>query len=327
MRKRRSGRLWIIEDNPGPTIKEAIEMKGRKGLKSWICVMLMAVTAVGMIVLLTHEPVKAAVTDPCVSYSKTKDSDGDGFSDYDECNGIIFAGQAQGTFFGLKDRGSLDRSQYLDPNTLDLFVVLVPKAGGYFSLLPSTPSPLEFLSNPRGSGGLGIAVHLINANQVATSPDRKVCSNCQTGFNTQKALRITESLDISNPKILGSSPSQHGNPNQTDTAVVYTERIKDSLELQCGCTDILNVQQCNDCCDNATPQACGSALFYKYIKHSIVHEIGHQIMLTTTKDANWNWHYPEDTGVELDYQVHATGKTFHLGTTFTSTDQSGFKLK
>jgi hypothetical protein len=324
MRKRRSRRLWVIEDNPDPTIKEAIQMKERKGFNSWIYVMLMAVAALGVIVLLTHEPVKAAVTDPCASPSKTTDSDGDGFSDYDECNGITFAGTGGGTFPGYINKTS-DRSQYLDPNTLDLFVILVPKIGGYFSTIPSPPSPLEFISNPKGSGGLGIAVHLINANQVATNPDRKVCSNCQTGFNTQKALRITESLDISNPKILGSSPSQHGNPNQTDTAVVYTERIKDSLELQCGCTNILS--GCDVCCDNATQKTCGANLFYKYIKHSIAHEIGHQIMLTTTKDASWNWHYPEDTGVELDYAVHAVGNIIHLGTTFTSTDQSGFKLK
>jgi hypothetical protein len=298
-------------------------MRKRQNKKSSVLFWLIAVAALGLIMLLTHEPVRAAAG-PCDSYSKTTDSDRDGFSDYDECNGINFAGTAGGSFPGWKDLGSYnDRSQYLDPNSADLFVILVPKPNGYFS---SIPSPLEFLSNPRESGGLGIAVHKIDNSRVASSPDRKVCGNCQTGFNTQKSLRISENLDIKNPKILASSPAQHGNPNQTDTAVVYTERIRDFIELTCGCSDILT-GQCLDCCDNATPPACGGDLFYKYIKHSIVHEIGHQIMLTTTKDPNWNWHYPEDTGVELDYQVHAAGKIFHLGTTFTNADQSGFKLK
>jgi len=143
------------------------------------------------------------------------------------------------------------------------------------------------------------------------------------------AVRVTEILDDGgtgvNRNILASSSSMHGTPNGTDLCIIYTVRIRNSIQEKCGCADILT-SSCGNCCDNTG--VCGKDLFYKYIKHTIAHEIAHQLVLKTTSDPQWGWHYAEDTNVDLDYQVHFdTGDGFHLGTTFTGADYSGATLK
>jgi hypothetical protein len=190
---------------------------------------------------------------------------------------------------------------------------------------------LEYILNTRLAGGLEIYTHQIPYTKVLS--DRTVCKTV-TGYPCtiptgqtvkQKAVQVTESVDPGSGTtalILGSSPSMHGTPNDTDLATVYTVRIKNHLQTVCGCPDI---NSCSNCCDNAG--VCGQALFYKYIKHTIAHEIAHQIVLTTGYDAKLGWHYPEDSRVELDVQVHHDGNIFYVGTTFTGADQDGYRLK
>jgi hypothetical protein len=312
-----------IKENGGKT------MRKRQNEKLSMLFWLMAVAALGMIMFLTHEPVHAA--DACASYSRTTDSDGDGFSDYDECNGITFAGSGGGTFPGYKSRTS-DRSKYLDPNSKDLFVIMAPASGGYFNSLGT--NRLEYIYNSTNNGGLGISTHEIDTTKAAA--DRTVCKTATnypctkpTGQTyLERAVKVTESLDDGgtgvNRNILASSSSMHGTPNGTDLCMIYTVRIKNSLQGKCGCTNILDAS-CANCCDNTG--VCGTNLFYKYIKHTIAHEIGHQIMLTKTNDPTWGWHYPEGTGVDLDYQVIFDGTSFLLGTVFTGDDSKGATLK
>jgi hypothetical protein len=309
-------------------------MRKRQNNKSSVLFWLMAVAALGIIIPLAHEPVHAAA-DACASYSKTADSDGDGFVDYEECNGITFYGG--GTFPGYKNRTG-DRKQYLDPNSKDLFVIMAPATGGYFNSLGA--NRLEYIYNSASNGGLGISTHEIASNKAAA--DRTVCK-AATGYTCtkptgqtvlQKAVKGTENLNDggtgANRNILASSSSMHGTPNGTDLCMIYTVRIKNSIQEKCGCQNIDKADAsntCNGCCDNATPQTCGQALFYKYIKHTIAHEIAHQLMLTITNDPTWGWHYPEGTGVDLDYMSYFDGASFIVGTVFTGADYSGARLK
>lgn len=309
-------------------------MKRGKGLKSCAYRMLMVAAALFMVILLPQAPAQGAGggADPCASYSATQDRDNDGFTDYDECKGITYAGTAGGTLPGSSSSKTA-RANRLDPGTRDLFAVLVPAAsGGYFGLLTN---PLEYIYNTRLTGGLEIYVHQIAYTKVAS--DRTVCKTVTGSYPCaiptgqtvrQKAVQVTESVDPGSGTtalILGSSPSMHGTPNDTDLATVYTVRIKNHLQTVCGCSGNMGQNWCTTCCDQT--QTCGQNLFYKYVKHTIAHEIAHQIVLTTGYDAKLGWHYPEDSRVELDVQVHHDGNTFYVGTTFTAADQDGYRLK
>jgi len=252
----------------------------------------MAVILMGLDMLLSQVPAQAAVD--CANASSTTDTDKDGFTDYQECNGIALTGG--GTFPGKNTPNRLtDRSQYLDPDTRDLFVILVPATP---SSLPA--NPLEFVSKPVNQGGLGLNVHVITPEQA---PNRVVSLS-----STQKAVRVTESLDVSNPNLLGIS--KPGTPNGLDLATVYTQRIKNSF------TSILGTSPSQDLID-------------LHIKHTIAHEIGHMVgpLAPTGSSSYGGYHYKSGTNVIMDQSVYYKGTTFYIGTTYTSKDQTKTKLK
>ena len=190
MRNRRNVRSWIVvQENLHITRKEVIQMKKREGLRSWMYIIFMAVTLMGLNMLLSQVPAQAAVD--CANASSTTDTDKDGFTDYQECNGITLA---DGTFFpGKSSQAAI--TVRLDPDTRDLFVILVPATPSSFPA-----NPLEFVSKPVSQGGLGLNVHVITP---AQAPNRVVSPS------TQKAVRVTESLDVSNPNLLGISKSRN----------------------------------------------------------------------------------------------------------------------
>jgi len=300
MRNRRNVRSWIVvQENLHITRKEVIQMKKREGLRSWMYIIFMAVTLMGLNMLLSQVPAQAAVD--CPASSSTTDTDKDGFTDFQECNGITLA---DGTSFpGKSSQAAI--TVRLDPDTRDLFVILAPATPSSF--LPA--NPLEFVSKPVSQGGLGLNVHVITATQAAT--DRTVCPNCTlpTGQTTkQKAVRVTESLDVSNPNLLGIS--KPGTPNGLDLATVYTQRIKNSF------TSILGTTPSQDLID-------------LYIKHTIAHEIGHMVgpLAPTGSSSYGGYHYKSGTNVIMDQSVYYKGTTFYIGTTYTSTDQTKTKLK
>ena len=290
MRKKESMRLWMVNENQNYKRKEVIQMKKREGLGSWMHVILMAVAVMGMSLLFVRVPADAAVTCPTIS---TADPDGDGFTDQQECDGITLA---NGSHFRGKSEGvsqGLPRDQYLDPDTKDLFVILVPASP---SKIPA--NPLEFVSNPQSQGGLGIAVHVIGPTQADSN--RYVTT-------TQKAVRVTESLDVSNLNILGMSSC--GTPNGLDLATVYTQRIENHVK--------------------SVNPAASPDFIATYIKHTIAHEVGHMVgPLAPKYTANYGgYHYKTGTKVILDQSVYYKGTTLYIGTSYTSADQSGVKLK
>src|SRR5262245_28335512 len=109
----------------------------------WLALVVLAALALGFPL-----PARAAVACSTVVPGSTTDTDGDGFTDYEECNGIG----------GLTTCGAAvtDRSTCLDPNTKDVFVILNPASSSNF------PANLfELVIDPTTLGGLGLAVHVI----------------------------------------------------------------------------------------------------------------------------------------------------------------------
>jgi hypothetical protein len=280
---------------------------------------LAAVAVMGMSLLLSQVPAQAAVDCATVSATSKTDTDGDGFTDYDECRGITFAGG--GTFPG-KNSG-LSREQRLDPDTKDLFVILVraTPSGGNSSHIPwkgatSTDYAGDaaywfgYVSNAANQTtgfGLGIAVHEIIAAQAAS--DRTVCPKigstaCQVPTSQtarQKALKVTESLDQTADNTLGYT-SGCGNPNGPDLTTVYTQKIYNLLS-QIGQLTQLDL----------------------YIKHTIAHEIGHTVGPLAPVSG---YHYESAiNNLIMDKSVYQSGNNVYVGTQFTTGDQAGIHLK
>jgi hypothetical protein len=292
MKKKQSIRSWIVvQKNMMLTRKEVIEMKKRKGLRSWIDVMLMAMLAIGMCLLFVQLPAHAAVN--CASPSGTADADSDGFTDAQECQGIPLDKGSTPSNIPGKLSGA-PRAERLDPDTKDLFVILVPASG---SKIPA--NPLEYVSAPQANGGLGIVVHVVGPTQADSN--RYV-----TSASTQKAVRVTESLDESTTTPLGVSSC--GTPNGLDLATVYTRRIeKHVISISGANQDLIN----------------------KYIKHTIAHEVAHMLgPLAPKYNASYGgYHNKTGTNVVMDQSVYYKGTTLYIGTTYTSADKSGVKLK
>jgi hypothetical protein len=308
MNNRRGTRSWMVKENSDTTIKGGIQMKRTEELRSWMYAVLMAVAVMGMSFFLTQVPAQAAVNCTTVSSTSRTDTDGDGFTDYDECRGITFAGG--GTFPG-KNSG-LSREQRLDPDTKDLFVIVVRKTP---SLMPPKTGNqtywFEYIIHPVGQSagqfGLGLAVHEITTTQA---PNRTVGNTaCQTptGQNVrQKAVRVSESLDQTADNILGYT-SGCGNPNGPDLTTIYTKKIQNLLSSigQLGQLDL-------------------------YIKHTIAHEIGHTVgpLAPVNIPEYGPYHYQSaDNDLIMDQSVYQVGNQVYIGTSYTSADQAGIKLK
>jgi hypothetical protein len=201
-----------------------------------------------------------------------------------------------------------DRPKCVDKATKDVFVVLVPAQpaqGGRFSTLQD---PLQFAT--KTVGGLPLTVHWIVLQGVQDTSDRFL-NYTSANPSAQKYVRITESLNEDDPTVLGSSTC--GTPDQ-DLGTVYTKRIANHVtSVNAGASE-------ND--------------INKYIKHTIAHELGHMVgPLAPVYNANYGgYHYASDANDQImDMAVFVTGTgsnaVFYIGTSYTSADQAGVKLK
>jgi hypothetical protein len=310
MEKMKGIRSWMGQYNLHARKKEVIRiMNNREGMRSWIYVILMAAAAVGMIMLLSHTAQAGGgggTPDPCASYSKTIDTDGDGIMDWDECTGISVSGQT------LK----------IDPRTRDLFYLVVTP-GSWFP----TSNPLQYISNPLLDAnskpyGLGIPVHPITSSQIKSKSDRVV----NFPNSNQKAVKVTDSPDMTGDlNLLGFSNT--GTPNGLDLSTIYTQRIAHFIQTVCG--DLYGGPNCK-----ASTGEIGDDLVRKYVLHTVDHEVAHTMgPLAPSYSSTYGYHYaPSSTNPSImDQSVYYTNKsgivTFYLGTTFTSADQAGVKLK
>ena len=239
-----------------------------------------------------------------------EDSDLDGFTDQQEIDGIVlFDGSTVST----------------DPTIADLFVILVRAqpvdldGDGVTDLhsnipLPGDPNyfdPLEFVSNPRENGGLGITCHVITADQAGA--DRSITP-------TQKAVRITENL---HPEGIILGYANQGTPNDLDDAIIYTEHIKSHVYSVCAGTDT--------CVDSKTGLS-GQDLINLYIKHTIAHEIGHMTRLAVDYNRRFGgYHYKSGSEVIMEQAVVYTEKkgivTFYISTEYADPSQQALLLK
>lgn len=319
-------------------------MKRRESIESWIGLVIMVLVADVLIFPLNHKTAHAAVNCATVTAETGADSDGDGLTDYEECNGIALSDHTT-VFKGYLNKGTSTRDQYLDPNTKDLFVVLTK--AGTTNLVTSRVGNndanwFEFVSVPTASGGLGIAVHLISRNQA----DANRIVSPKLG---QKAVTLTEDITPGTTCLANNPPGcvcppigQHqtackdttkdfGNMQEgttmggLDDGTIFTQRIVNYFISVCGSNWSTNPN-----CKDSTGQYSGQALADRFFKHTIAHEIGHALKLAygTTASSYGGWHYrPGSQPSEMDQSVVVSGTTFGIGTTFKSGDQTGAQMK
>ena len=274
-------------------------MKKRQCIRLRVGLRFMAVAALMLALPLTQA--RAQVNCATVTAGSPTDSDRDGFTDYQECNGIdLDLGTAPARHFPTCVGTTLSRDQCLDPNTKDLFVILAPATP---SLIPSDPPPLKFVSNPQSGGGLGIATHVLTPDQAGS--DRRV-----TSASPQPAVRCTEDLNPTG-NILGIANYGMG----LDACVVFTQRA----------TNFVNSVYASV---GKTPPA---GLIDDYIRHIFAHEVGHTISLAATYDSRYGgYHYKSGTDVVMEQSVQYTVKkgnvTFFVSTAFAAPDPSAVKL-
>jgi len=197
----------------------------------------------------------------------------------------------------------------VSPNQRDVFVVLVPAPGGHFSTLEN---PLEYVTKSVSAGGLPLTVHW----QVLPEGSSDTSNRFLSGFCAQKYVRITESLNMTGDlAVLGSSTC--GTPDQ-DLGTVYTERIEDHVNSV------------------YSPDSLPPGAVETYIKHTIAHELGHMVgPLAPAYNANYGgYHYASAANDQIMNQfVYSTGTgaagdvILYIGTSYTSADQAGIKLK
>lgn len=283
----------MVPWHPNTATKEVTDsMEKRRSIKSIKPMLgpgLLAVAALFLAMLLIEAPAQGAVN--C-----TNDLDCDGLTNTEEENGITLADNS--TFPSCAGSG-LDRSLCLDPNTPDLFVILI-------SAIPSNlpANPLEYVSRPQAVGGLGIAAHIITSAQAGSG--REITS-------AQKAVRITENPDPAGG-VLGIA--NYGTPNGLDRATVYPLRIinhVNSVYAEVG----------------KVPPA---GLTDTYIKHTLAHEISHMLALAVDYNKRFGgYHFKTGSGVVLDQSVKYTKKgskvTFYVGTVYADQSMQGLRLK
>jgi hypothetical protein len=262
----------------------------------------------------------AAQTVGCAAFQQLgvvdlgRDTDGDGVSDFLECRGgntlaqlrpgVTVNGQAvidtcQGT--------GLPRAACLDPNTPDIFVILVPDTLNG-SRIPA--NPFQVLTRPVANGGLGLAVHPLVDGRGPGS-DRSVLLG-----SAVKAPRCTEDNSLATSQVIGQA--NWGTPGGLDECVVrllavenyvrsrFTENKFPDPGPNCGPCEALKVQVIN-------------------------HELGHMIQLRFLYDARFGGHhYKTGSGFLHDqattYRVTRSGITFSIPTVVSGADQGDFGL-
>ena len=243
-------------------------MKQKRTIRSVNLPMILA-SAIVLALALIIVPKQATAQVVCPTLS-TADSDRDGFTDAQECLGIILI---DGNAFPNGTRTILsctaggtaqDRSNCVDPNSRDAFVIVTRASPTRIPL-----DPYKFTSALPSVGGLGITIHEINTSRT----DRVVTNQIADGsigavLWPQLAARLRESLDTSDV-ILGSA-------NQgiaLDSATVFTLRIANFVNSVC----VAGIA-CVDSNSAATGVDTAPEVIELYIRHTIAHELGGHIL-------------------------------------------------
>jgi len=278
-----------------------------------------------VLAFLTLAPLPASAAVTCSStMDTTVDTDGDGFTDAQECFGIQLAGIAPGATAPRRIEtcvnSNLPREACLDPNTKDLFVVYAPVLIGQ-SLLQSmgvlTPfAPTTAYENTyRGFNPLGVTVHQLAITETAT--DRSVVANWP-----QKAVRIVEDLDATDITL---GYCEWGTPNGDDGCTVWTQRILNYINSSCAGSVIV------------TPSGVATTVpdvFRAYVTWVVLHETGHASGGLSAKYTSryGGYHYAPGTGTMMEQAAVVTTKSgrckFSISKDWNITsDQPAIRLK
>jgi hypothetical protein len=220
-----------------------------------------------------------------------RDSDGDGITDLQECQGFTtissVTGAAGKTFppcvVGADGVIVGGRGNCVDPNSKDVFVIYNRAATG--SLLTALPTPFGVVTANNlmfnGFASLGIAIHQLTSAQAAL--DRRVNVPLVSTITAQKAIRVTESLST-NGTILGNC--QWGTPRELDGCAIYTARAKSFIDTRCPG-------------DSATVR---NEVFRAYATYLILHETGHAMggLAPQYNTSAGGYHYVPGTGFVMD---------------------------
>jgi hypothetical protein len=280
-----------------------------------VVVMLVLALMPGKGLALTADQICAAATSPSIS----TDSDGDGITDYYECNGFTAAGilgngSGGQVFVGYKTRGSNPRDQYLDPTTKDVFFAL--SIVGTNSLLDNAVRQNNGALNYYAQG-LGITVHQVQSGDLYG--DRVVFYPSQNPF--QRAVMVTESSSTLVPATLGET--FQGTPNGQDGSKIYTRNIQNTVNQYCPS----NVSESN--CKDASGVSGRLNVTNRYILQVLSHEVSHASGLAPTKSTKYGWHYAPQSVVMMEPSVKVvqttsgkvvTGATFYIMTGYNPAD-------
>jgi len=250
------------------------------------------------------------------SASMILDTDGDGFTDYEECNGLAAGTQLNGdihyiTFGGACVTGvscsAASDPLKLDPTKRDLFVILKRNPP---NLIPNVP--LSTLLNTYVTG-LGVVVHELTV-EPANAPDREIVTRANSTL--QKAVRITESAEITTDYGTGA----WGTPNGNDRAIVYTQHISERITTECA-------NYPGNLCIDSTGGVGKDQVIANYIKYVLSHETAHMNKLAKSSDLALGGHHyaSSNSGTVMEQGITSgvsKGKlTYYLPTAFSATRQ------
>jgi len=269
-------------------------MHGRKNIYFGANLLLIAAALI-VLIFLMHVPTYAAC-------DVTGDGDCDGFVDSAEAPNFPLCGGT--TYTGLI------------PAAKDLFVIVTPE--NPTSPLAGMTSPLEFSTAVRS--------HQISASQAGCT----TCTTCneRTVTESQKAARIRERLDTADTSgsddALGwtDAVGAVNGPIPFGDAYIYTERIKNWVNLKCGsgtCKTSDNLATTKD------------TVTLRYQKHTLAHEAGHMLNLKQLPDSKIGNHYAASTRgtrYTLDQYVFFKSGIFYMGTVFNNpTDANNSQVR
>lgn len=296
-------------------------MRVNKYLSVWA--ILPSIMVIGTLILFLL-PNHAFATDP--------DSDGDGFTDIQEINGIdlfvpitLSTGETVTSIGGSGSNPDLPRADRLDPYTPDLFVILATSKdlSGDPEMVSHIPDdPLLFVNLSTSEGGLGIQTHLIPYGMsIVFEHERQV-----SDVSPQKAIMISESLtpaDGDDTKVGFATP---GTPMGKDGATIWTRRIYDYIDYEACPTGI------DLCIDISQQEENRQELKDLHVRNTICHEVGH-ILGPLAPDYIEKFggnHYKSGTRVIMEqfpvYTKKGSKVTFYLSKEYTPVDLENLKL-
>lgn len=261
----------------------------------------------------------------CPPPDRNVDTDGDGFTDGQECDGITTItppGAPTNTIPACVPDATTgvitNRRDCVDLNSRDVFAIYKPMSSD--SLLTGNPDlPAEFpfgalqFSCIRSDGSswcgtgvtslsfdgysaLGVTVHQLTPDQAAS--DRTVSS-----VSTQKAVRISESLNTSAKDPLGYC--SWGTPLGLDGCTIYTKRAKNFIDEKCNLAKDTTATNRNH-------------VFVAYAALLAVHEGAHALGGLTTQNVPslGGYHYASTSHVimaqAVEYSTQGRRCTFYI---------------